>query len=61
MSILSTIGRVATEFRNARARHLTERAIRALPPELQKDIGWPDAVDNHSSAHRGVGSWSGSR
>lgn len=43
MSILSSIGRLAAEFSAARARHQTERAIRSLPAELQKDIGWPDA------------------
>lgn len=45
MSILSTIGRFAAEFSAARARHQTERTIRSLPVELQKDIGWPDAFD----------------
>jgi len=43
MSILSTIGRLAAEYSEARARYLTERSIQALPIELQKDIGWPDA------------------
>ncbi len=45
MSILSSIGRIAAEFSAARARHQTERSIRSLPLELQKDIGWPDAFD----------------
>jgi len=44
-SILSTIGRIATEFNAARARYRTERAIRSLPEELHKDIGWPEAGD----------------
>jgi hypothetical protein len=44
-SMLSTIGRIATEFNAARARYWTERAIRSLPQELQKDIGWPEAAD----------------
>ena len=35
MSILSSIGRLATEFSAARARFQTERAIRSLPIELQ--------------------------
>ncbi len=46
MSIFSSIGRIAAEFSAARARLRTERAIRSLPAELQKDIGWPDALDN---------------
>jgi len=46
MSILSSIGRIAAEFSAARARHHTERTIRSLPIELQKDIGWPDAFNS---------------
>lgn len=42
MTILSTLGRIVTEFGAARSRYLTERAISALPTEVQKDIGWPD-------------------
>jgi len=38
-TILSTIGRIASEFNAARTRYRTERAIYALPIELQKDIG----------------------
>ena len=44
MSIISTIERIASEFTAARTRQQTERAIRSLPFELQKDIGWPEAV-----------------
>ena len=61
MSILSSIGRLAAEFSAARARHQTERTIRSLPVELQKDIGWPDAFDKDSSYRRGVGSWTGTK
>ena len=42
MSIVSSIARIATEYRHARARYMTERSIQGLSPELQKDIGWPD-------------------
>ena len=61
MSILSSIGRLAAEFSAARARHQTERTIRSLPVELQKDIGWPDAFDKDSGYRRGVGSWAGTK
>jgi len=61
MSILSSIGRFATEFSAARARYQTERAIHALPIELQKDIGWPEAADAKSGARLGVGSWAGAK
>jgi hypothetical protein len=49
MSILSTIGRLAAEYSEARARYLTERSIHALPLELQKDIGWPDAYETRKT------------
>jgi hypothetical protein len=45
MSILSSLNQIADEFRAARTRYLTERAIRSLPMELQKDIGYPEAFD----------------
>ncbi|MEO5759716.1 MAG: hypothetical protein ABIQ51_23005 [Mesorhizobium sp.] len=61
MSIISSIGRIATEFSAARARYQTERAIRALPVELQKDIGWPEAADTKARSHNGVGSWAGAK
>jgi hypothetical protein len=50
MSILSiiglpSIGYLASRYSLARSRHRTELAIRALPLELQKDIGWPEPDD----------------
>jgi hypothetical protein len=50
-SIFSTIGRIATEFNAARVRYQTARAIRALPLELQKDIGWPEAATDPTDRH----------
>jgi len=61
MSILSSIGRIAAEFSAARARHQTERTIRSLPAEIQKDIGWPDALESRIGNHNGVGTWAGNR
>ena len=61
MSILSSIGRLATEFSAARARYQTERAIHALPIELQKDIGWPEAADAKTNMRFGVSSWAGAK
>jgi len=59
MSILSSIGRIAAEFTAARARYQTERTIRSLPIELQKDIGWPDALDRETGYRRDARSGSG--
>ncbi len=61
MSILSSIGRIATEFKTARARHHTARVIRSLPPELQKDIGWPDVFETRNPDRHGVGTWAGNK
>ncbi|AEH88286.1 MULTISPECIES: hypothetical protein [Mesorhizobium] len=61
MSILSSLGRIATEFSEARARYQTERAIRSLPIELQKDIGWPEASDAKAGIRNGIGSWAGAK
>jgi len=44
MSILSSIGRVATRYAQNRARHRSEQALLSLPIELRKDIGWPEIV-----------------
>lgn len=44
MSILSTIGHLARTYNEARTRYRTERLIRTLPFEIQKDIGWPDGL-----------------
>ncbi|MBS3649598.1 hypothetical protein KEU06_13365 [Pseudaminobacter sp. 19-2017] len=45
MSIFSAISRLAAEYSEARVRYLTERQVRALPAEIQKDIGWPDVYE----------------
>jgi hypothetical protein len=57
MSILSTISRLAHEYSEARSRYLTERSISALPIELQKDIGWPDAYESRRSRSFRAGTW----
>ncbi|MDR7034833.1 MULTISPECIES: hypothetical protein [unclassified Mesorhizobium] len=49
MSILSSIGRIATRYSATRARYRTERILRSLPIELRKDIGWLEATDETSN------------
>lgn len=34
----------------ARARHKTERLLRSLPLEIQKDIGWPDVTEQRQQS-----------
>lgn len=42
MSILTVISRLAHTYRDRRRLSRNERMIGALPPEVRKDIGWPD-------------------
>lgn len=61
MSILSALGRLASEYSEARSRYLTERSIRSLPSEIQKDIGWPDMQTTRGTPRFHSGSWAGDR
>jgi hypothetical protein len=61
MSILSTLSRIAHEYHDARVRYLTEREVSALPPEIQKDIGWPAADESRHGARAGLFRWVGGR
>ena len=45
MSIVNDIGRLGAALRKARRNRLAIREMNALPPELQKDIGWPATPD----------------
>ncbi|HVW56663.1 MAG TPA: hypothetical protein VHC00_13350 [Rhizobiaceae bacterium] len=45
MSVFDRIDHYIADFRRARELAKTERMIRALPSEVQKDIGWPDASE----------------
>ncbi|MCO5065530.1 MAG: hypothetical protein M9924_14110 [Rhizobiaceae bacterium] len=45
MSIFGAISHLAHEYSRARTRYQTERLLRALPFEVQKDIGWPQVED----------------
>ena len=47
MLILSSIGRIAAKYSTARARYRSERTLLSLPPDLRKDIGWPEILDQH--------------
>jgi hypothetical protein len=61
MSILSTLSRIAHEYHDARTRYITERQINALPAELRKDIGWPDAYERRHSRPVAAGLWMGDK
>ncbi|QND56295.1 hypothetical protein [Mesorhizobium huakuii] len=52
MSILSSLGRVASRYAQTRARHRGERELLSLPIELRKDIGWPEIVIDAQNSPR---------
>lgn len=43
MSVFPTIQRFASDWAAARRLAQTEHFISALPSDIRKDIGWPDA------------------
>jgi len=49
MSVFRRIDRYIADFRHERELARNERMIRALPPEVQKDIGWPDIHEESRS------------
>lgn len=53
MSFLSTISRLALDYRVRRRRLATYLEISHLPQAIQKDIGWPDPAGEQRPARRG--------
>ncbi|PWJ77637.1 hypothetical protein C7441_11748 [Pseudaminobacter salicylatoxidans] len=49
MLILTKIASLAAEYSKMRRRYKTERSVRALPLEIQKDIGWLDLQSSNST------------
>jgi hypothetical protein len=41
MSMLETLARYGAALKNARDMQKSRRVLNSLPPEIQKDIGWP--------------------
>ena len=54
MSVLSSIGRIATRYADARARYRSERILLSLPAELRKDIGFPEIFDAQNRRRAGA-------
>lgn len=52
MTIMRTIGRLAADYRARRRRLSTYLEISSLPLEIQKDIGWPDFMDERRKPAR---------
>lgn len=49
MSMMRTIGRFGAAIQSARRAAQSERMLNRLPPEIQKDIGWP--APEHGRRH----------
>lgn len=45
MSLFGSIARFASDYRTRRRRMHTYLELLSLPPEIQKDIGWPTEED----------------
>ncbi|MBZ9675657.1 hypothetical protein [Mesorhizobium sp. ES1-1] len=41
MSMFETLARYRAAYRDAREARRGERILNSLPPDIQKDIGWP--------------------
>jgi hypothetical protein len=41
MSMFESLGRFGTAIKHAHNRNKSVRALNSLPPEIQRDIGWP--------------------
>jgi hypothetical protein len=46
MSMFESLGRYGMAIKNAHKRNKSVRALNSLPPEIQKDIGWPVSPRN---------------
>jgi len=44
------LSRTMRRIGEARARHKTERLLRSLPLEIQKDIGWPEVTEQRQQS-----------
>lgn len=57
MSILDEIARYGEALLKARRYRQTIREMNALPPEIQKDIGWPVRRAAQGGSHRQSSYW----
>jgi len=61
MSMLESLGRYGAAIRNAREVHKSHRILNSLPPEIQKDIGWPVSPRSNEKAALISTNWSAAR
>ena len=51
MSIFDDISRFGAALRNARRHRMAIREMNSMPPELQKDIGWPGSEEARAASN----------
>jgi hypothetical protein len=61
MSMLESLGRYGAAIRKAREVHKSRRLLNSLPPEIQKDIGWPVSPRSSEKASLTSAIWSAAR
>lgn len=52
MSLFTTIGRIAADYRTRRRQRRAYSEIMSLPAHIRKDIGWPGLLDGRMPARR---------
>ncbi|CDX27188.1 conserved hypothetical protein [Mesorhizobium sp. ORS 3324] len=45
--MFKSLSRIRAAFTQAVERRRTTRALNELPPEIRKDIGWPESVQDN--------------
>jgi hypothetical protein len=61
MSMLESLGRYGVAIKNAHDRSKARRLLNSLPPEIQKDIGWPVSPRSNEKSTLVNAIWSAAR
>lgn len=61
MSMFDALGRYGAAIRKSQARRRAVHALNNLPPEIQKDIGWPVSPASNEKATLASIIWSSAR
>lgn len=61
MSMFETLGRCGAAIKKAHDRNKARRTLNSLPPEIQKDIGWPVSPRSSERASLTGAIWNAAR
>ena len=61
MSMFESLGRYGAAIKKAHDRNKARRILNSLPPEIQKDIGWPVSPRSSERASLTGAIWSAAR